>query len=129
MAKKAVNPWLVARFIFVGAILSCFIYGSDCLVSSLHAADPDPYPSQVGGSWKGTGPLATERTTHTATLMLNGKVLVAGGYNSDSGYLAGAEIYDPAAGTWSGDGSLIPARGFSHGHPPAQRPGPGGGGL
>ena len=72
----------------------------------------DPYPSQVGGSWKGTGPLATERTAHTATLMLNGKVLAAGGYNSASGYLAGAEIYDPAAGTWAGGGSLIPARGF-----------------
>ena len=37
-------------------------------------------------------------TLHTAaTLLQNGKVLVAGGYAS----LASAELYDPATGTWA----------------------------
>ena len=46
---------------------------------------------------------------HTATLLPNGKVLVAGGYDSD-GYLASAELYDPASGTWTATGSLATAR-------------------
>jgi hypothetical protein len=32
------------------------------------------------------------------------------GYNSASGYLNSAELYDPASGTWSASGSLAVAR-------------------
>ena len=49
------------------------------------------------------------RSAHTATLLPNGKVLVAGGFN-DGGYLSSAELYDPASGTWSATGSLTAAR-------------------
>src|SRR5438046_6404491 len=45
-----------------------------------------------------TGSLATARVGHTATLLPNGKVLVAGGS-------AGAELYDLASGTWTATGS------------------------
>ena len=48
-------------------------------------------------------------TDHTATLLPNGKVLVAGG-NNGSGILASAELYDPASGTWTATGSLNTAR-------------------
>jgi len=111
MANRAVNPGLVVRFIFVGAILSCCIYGGDCLISSLHAGDLAPYASQAGGNWKDTGPLTTGRTAHTATLMLNGEVLAVGGIN-DGGVLTSSEIYDPAAGTWTGANAITTARGF-----------------
>jgi len=57
-----------------------------------------------------TSSLATAREVHTATLLPNGKVLVTGGYNSGSGALAGAEVYDPATGTWTATGSLATAR-------------------
>ena len=57
-----------------------------------------------------TGSLATARNGHTATLLPNGKVLVAGGRNGNS-ILASAELYDPASGTWSATGSLVFARG------------------
>ena len=43
--------------------------------------------------------------SHTATLLPNGKVLVAGGY-LEAASLASAELYDPATGTWSATGSL-----------------------
>ena len=61
------------------------------------------------GTWSATGALATARQYHTATLLPNGKVLVAGG-DQRLGYLASAELYDPATGTWSATGSLATAR-------------------
>ena len=61
--------------------------------------------------WSATGSLGTARDDHTATLLPNGKVLVAGGENG-SGALASAELYDPATGTWSATGSLATARDY-----------------
>ncbi len=46
------------------------------------------------GTWTTTGSMITGRWVHTATLLTNGKVLVAGGY---PGPLASAELYDPGA--------------------------------
>src|SRR5205823_4218892 len=62
----------------------------------------------ASGTWSATGSLNTARRQHTATLLPNGKVLVAGGYNG--GYLTSAELYDPASGTWRATGSLHTAR-------------------
>ena len=59
---------------------------------------------------------------HTATLLPNGKVLVAGGYCNFS-RLASAELYDPASGTWTATGSLATARCTAHGDVAAQRQG------
>ena len=61
------------------------------------------------GTWTATGSLGTARYLHTATLLPNGKVLVAGG-NNYSGILASAELYDRASGTWTATGSLATAR-------------------
>ncbi len=50
------------------------------------------------GSWSYTASLMNEtRCNHTATLLPDGQVLVAGDY----GYYASAEIYDPVADNWS----------------------------
>ena len=61
-------------------------------------------------AFENTGNLDTTRYQHTATLLPNGKVLVAGGYDSSCILLASAELYDPANGTWSATGSLNTAR-------------------
>src|SRR5262245_21919555 len=58
-----------------------------------------------------TGSLSTARSGYTATLLQNGKVLVAGGQDS-SGVLASAELYDPIFGTWTVTGSLSTGRRF-----------------
>jgi len=60
--------------------------------------------------FENTGSLATARSEHTATLLLNGKVLVAGGEGSGHTFLASAELYDPATGTWTSTGRLLTAR-------------------
>src|SRR3984893_14021745 len=63
----------------------------------------------TSATWSPTGSLAAARQEHTATLLPNGKVLVAGGIGN-SGDLARAELYDPASGTWTATGSLATAR-------------------
>jgi hypothetical protein len=67
----------------------------------------------ASGTWTATGNLNTGRVSHTATLLQNGMVLVAGGIDSSFNILASAELYDPASGTWAATGSLNTAR-LSH---------------
>jgi hypothetical protein len=84
-----------------------------------------PQPSAEMPSWKATGPvvgitgftatgsLATARKLHTATLLSDGRVLIAGGgtYDGDRwNMLAAAELYDPTTGKFSPTGSLATAR-------------------
>ena len=45
--------------------------------------------------------MSTRRAAHTATLLGNGKVLVAGGFAGDKNSLASAEIFDPKTNTFS----------------------------
>jgi WD40 repeat protein len=52
------------------------------------------------GTWTPTGSMTTARYGHSATLLQNGQVLVAGGPGSS------AELYHPATGTWTATGSL-----------------------
>jgi FG-GAP-like repeat/Kelch motif/Galactose oxidase, central domain len=66
-------------------------------------------PAAQADSWKNTGSMAIARGIHTATLLQNGKVLVAGGKNAGAS-TATAELYDPATGTWSATGSMAVAR-------------------
>ena len=58
--------------------------------------------------WRATGSLNTARAHHTATLLPNGMVLIAGGAAVTT--LASAELYNPASGTWTLTGSLLTAR-------------------
>ena len=52
----------------------------------------------ASGTWTDTGSLNTARFIHTATLLPNGKVLVAGGFGSNGFALASAELYDVGLG-------------------------------
>lgn len=62
--------------------------GSDVLLYRAELYDPD------NGAWRNTGALNIARSSHTATLLPNGKVLVAGGASSEANM---AELFDPAA--------------------------------
>lgn len=67
------------------------------------AADPNLH------SFRPTGDMGTVRKDHTATLLPDGKVLVAGGFDG-SAFLASAEIFDPVAGTFTATGTMLAAR-------------------
>ena len=53
-----------------------------------------------------TGNTVVERFAHTATLLNNGKVLVAGGMSRNGVWLDSAEIYDPVRGRFTLAGKL-----------------------
>ena len=65
----------------------------------------------VTGVWSYTGSLNILRNADTATLLKNGKVLIAGGADSGQYVSNVAELYDPATGTWSLTGRLNTRRG------------------
>src|SRR5689334_22361884 len=61
--------------------------------------------AQSVGTFTPTGSMNTARWNHTATLLLNGKVLIVGGVQESGG--ASAELYDPCTGTFNAAGNTI----------------------
>ncbi|GEM_PF-1523285 len=64
------------------------------------------------GAWRGTRNLPGPRGRHTATLLQDGKVLIAGG-DDDLGAMDTSLLFDPVMETWTPTGNLNDAR-FSH---------------
>ena len=58
------------------------------------------------GSWETTGQMIQPRSYHSATLLADGRVLVAAGWIG-SPVINTAEIYDPRTRSWSATGSLL----------------------
>jgi len=84
--------------------------GSDAC--TLRVSWPDravAYPAVLDPRWSSTSTMSTPRQGHTATLMSNNKVLVAGGANGSTP-TATAEVFDPATGTFGGTQSMSSPR-------------------
>ena len=88
------------------------------------ARHPDSRPTDraelydpAAKKWSDTGSLNTARFRHSATLLENGQVLVAGGYADVYVFeglpLTSAELYDPATGSWHPTGSFNTIQGFN----------------
>jgi hypothetical protein len=55
----------------------------------------------VSGTWSATGKMTTPRHSHTALLLPDGTVLVAGGHAPGDEPTDAAELYDPDTGSWT----------------------------
>ncbi len=112
--------WGVALAIVLGL---CAAGGLLYLLQPRQAAvgNPSEMPSPSTSSvqprpafWTAAESLPTPHYGHTATLLPNGKVLVAGGLitaiNSDT---ATAWLYDPSRGTWTATGNMVSPRSFA----------------
>jgi hypothetical protein len=66
--------------------------------------------AQSPGKFVPTGNLNAPRIGHTATLLHDGRVLIAGGSRVDETPINSAELYDPTAGTFSPSANMIISR-------------------
>lgn len=69
------------------------------------------------GTWSSTGDMHQTHMMQAAVLLPNdegnGKVLLAGGINFTGTCMAGCELYDPVAGTWTVTGTMFSARAYA----------------
>jgi N-acetylneuraminic acid mutarotase len=94
--------------------------GSVIVVGGSHERDGEPIEvlnsaelyDPRSGAWTSAGTMSAARTSHTATLLASGEVLVAGGYSTAAGdaFPAAAELYDPSTGSWKVTGSMTAVR-------------------
>ena len=63
-----------------------------------------------GGSVNSVRGMTATRAAHTATLLPNGNVLIAGGFAGDENSLASAEVFDPTTSTFSSAGNMSATR-------------------
>src|SRR6266403_4045029 len=99
---------LISRAVCFGAVM---LICSSALAQNTAPLEPGSKSLSHldSGTWTYTGSLNTVRREHTATLLPNGMVLVAGGFAPNS-VLASTELYDPASGICTPTGSLHTAR-------------------
>jgi hypothetical protein len=88
-------------------MFSCFAVASALCTLIIVAA-----PNKLLAGWSYTDSMETARAYHTATLLPNEKVLIAGGSDDVGGSIIAAELYDPVSGTFSSTGPMNTERMF-----------------
>jgi N-acetylneuraminic acid mutarotase len=99
-----------------GRVLVTGGLGHDANFNSISLSSAEIF-DPAARTWTNASPMSFERDSHTATLLADGRVLVAGGIPTltdlNYDYLDTAEIYDPTTDGWS-DGGLLSKRRANH---------------
>jgi hypothetical protein len=91
------------RVVVAGGLINDRLDGKVSAAADLY----DP----ASGSWTATNGMADARWGHTATLLPDGRVLVAGSYVNGADPLASAEVFDPSSERWTATGKMNHGRG------------------
>lgn len=86
----------------------CLLVTIPAAITSCHAQIA--LQKSRAGKINAVGAMNVSRAAHTATLLDNGKVLLAGGVGTGWTFLADAELYDPATKAFTRTGSMTTAR-------------------
>src|SRR5258706_6922602 len=90
--------------------LLCLLLITSLTLVGRGASEAQTNIQQSAGAWFGAGAMTVARSGHTATLLSDRRVLVAGGRGAANQDLNSAEIYDPATDRWMTTGNLNEAR-------------------
>ena len=109
---------LEARDIAAAALLPdgrVLVTGGSATGTNLDALATTEIYSPATGIWSRAATMSVARGGHTATVLSNGTVVVVGGASgtySAPNLHTSAEVFDPAAGTWTATASVSLGRGF-----------------
>jgi len=93
------------RVLIAGGLgLTAGLDGHLLLLSTAEIFDPET------GTFSSTGTMVQARQQHTATLLADSRVLIAGGYRGNICFTASAELFDPVTRTFSSTGSMLSER-------------------
>jgi hypothetical protein len=104
----AATAVVVAILVGIGLLARSPNVGPSPVPGPTHSATPHPTTLPTSAAWTATGSMTEGRSQPSATLLKNGKVLVAGGQGTLGG-TASAELYDPASGVWTSTGNMLTA--------------------
>ena len=106
---------VAGRFVATGSMVvadgfvATLLLDGRVLAIGTTAASAELYDPATG-TFTSTGPMTTGRDSATATLLKDGRVLIAGGMPASGSTLASAELYDPGTGKFTPTGSMNAAR-------------------
>lgn len=103
---RATDTWTAtpASLAVTRGTLTTLLDGRVLLVGTFGDEDKAEIYDLASSQWTATAPLARGHMDHSATRLLDGRVLIAGGYESQ------AEIYDPTSDTWTVAGASFETR-------------------
>jgi len=111
------RAWHTATLLVNGKVLVAGGLGVDSNNSSIYLSSAElfcPDSGVVSPAIVPAGTLFLPRTGHTATPLLDGMVLIAGGKNSFGQFIEQAELFNPATGDYIPISSLLPRTRANH---------------
>lgn len=112
--------WHTATALQDGRVLIVGGTTNSDVMTSGQAVDPTTQTAEIydpgSGTFSATGATVAPRMGHAAAVLADGRVLITGGLDTDQetpeSFARSAEIYDPAAGTFTATGDMVAAHAF-----------------